>query len=54
LELCLELDFQHFGRIKQQCLRFAHAMKNREFCRKLEKTKALTEIEQISAVATEI
>jgi hypothetical protein len=47
LELCLELDFQHFGRIKQQCLRFAHAMKNRELHRELEKAKTVEQIQQL-------
>ncbi len=47
LELCSEIEFRHFGRIKQQCLRFASAMGNKALCRSFEKAKTILELEQI-------
>lgn len=47
LELCNELEFRHFGRIKQQCLRFCHTMKNQELHQRLEKTKKFDELKQV-------
>lgn len=47
LELCQELGFMHFGRIKQQALRFAHEMKNLELHQRLEKAKTIPEIQTI-------
>ncbi len=47
LELCNELEFRHFGRIKQQCLRFASAMGNKALCRSFEKAKTIPELEWV-------
>lgn len=44
LEICDEIGFRNFGRIKQQSLRFAGAAKDTELCRKLEKSKSTAEI----------
>ena len=44
LELCTELAFSNFGRIKQQSLRFTHAMNDPELHRKIEKSRSIVEI----------
>ncbi|MBU0636287.1 tRNA-dihydrouridine synthase family protein, partial [Candidatus Micrarchaeota archaeon] len=49
LELCTELNFRHFGRIKQQCLRFGHALNNKSLSRAMEKVRSSKELEKITS-----